>query len=212
MWLKLILAYNLIIILLLGYSSVIGADSLSSLILPLLFIPLIYHFCLELVRRPKIKKIARDSVEMPKNIPLTGQVVEGKAGVSDRDRRLFLKLIGSTGLSLFFMSLVSKDAQATFFGSMPGPGTVALKDSTGATIDPAKNHPTDGYKISQLDDNGSTYIYFGYVNKDGAWYIQRETVSGVNAGDYRYYKGNSDFAANWSNRSGLAYDDFEDIF
>ena len=207
---KLIILYNLFVVAIIEWLSLKSIDSITGLVLPLLLVPLMVHLTLELKRRPRKLGPKTELVTFQKSI--SGEVIQGPAGISDRDRRLFLKLIGSTGLSLFFMSLVSKEAQATFFGSMPGPGTLALKDSTGTTIDPAKNHPTDGYKISQLDDSGGTYLYFAYVNKDGAWYIQRETINGVNTGDYRYYKGSSDFAANWSNRSGLAYDDFDDIF
>lgn len=203
--LKLLVFYNLTVVALIGWFSLRSAESVTGAILPLLLAPLGYQLWLDLIKRRRRLPPRNQPVVMEKTI--SGTVV------SDNDRRLFLKLAGSTGLSLFFMALIGKkSAQAAFFGSMPGPGTLALKDSTGATIDPAKNHPTDGYKISQLDDSGNTYLYFAYVNKDGAWYIQRETINGANAGDYRYYKGNSDFATNWSNRSGLAYDDFDDIF
>lgn len=221
MLLKFLLLYNLILILVLEFTSLKSIESAPGIIYSLLLLPLVYHFGVELVRPAKRFRPAAPITLFKTITPQTssqspsisGQVIPAGNGVSDRDRRLFLKLIGSTGLSLFFMSLVSKEAQATFFGSMPGPGTVALKDSTGTAIDPAIKQPTDGYKISQLDDSSSnTYLYFGFVDKNGSWYIQRETISGVNSGDYRYYKGSTDFAANWGNRSSLAYDDFEDIF
>jgi len=215
MIIKLIVAYNLIVILAIGIAGLKTAGSAPDLIFPLLLIPLLYHLASELIRRPKTITPSAKTLKLLQSAPaITGKVEPGQAGISDRDRRLFLKLIGSTGLSLFFMSLVSKDAQATFFGSMPGPGTVSLKDASGNKIDPAEKHPTDGYKIAQQDDTvaSAPYVYFGYVNKDGAWYIQRETITGANEGDYRYFRGSSNFAANWTNRAGLAYDDFEDIF
>lgn len=208
---KLLILYNLAVVTLIEWLSLKSIDSVTGIFLPLLLLPLLVHLGLELRRRPTKLGPKTEPVTFAKSI--SGKVVQGPTGISDRDRRLFLKLIGSTGLSLFFMSLVSKEAQATFFGSMPGPGTVALKDSTGAAIDPAEKQPTDGYKISQLDDTSSaTYAYYGFVDKTGQWYIQRETLSGGNTGDYRYFKGITDFATNWSGRSGLGYDDFEDIF
>jgi hypothetical protein len=144
---------------------------------------------------------------------IEGKVMSGPAGISDRDRRLFLKLIGSTGFSLFLMSLVSKKAEAAFFGSVPGPGTVALKDSLGEPIDPAEKQPTDGYKIAQLDDSSDPdYAYYGFVDKDGNWYVQRETLTGANTGDYRYFKGASNFSTNWTGRDGLGYGEFDSIF
>ena len=130
---------------------------------------------------------------------------------------MFLKLIGSAGMSLFFYSLVTKRGEAAFFGSVPGPGTVALKDTTGTKIDPAIKQPTDGYRINQLDDTSSaTYSYYGFTNKDGDWFIMRETTSGANAGDYRYYKkkpADGSFSTEWLNRATLSpYDYFDAIF
>lgn len=216
MKLKLLIAYNLLIVLMIGISSVKTANSLGGFTLPLLLIPLIYHLCLELVRRPmhRFQKNQTIVTQLVKQtVPLSGKVVSGPAGISDRDRRLFLKLIGSTGLSLFFMSMVSKEAQATFFGSMPGPGTISLKDASGNKINPAEKHPTDGYSIAHIDDTSDpNYAYYGFTNKDGAWYIQRETLTGVNTGAYLYYAGGSDFTTGWSGKGGLGYDDFEDIF
>ncbi len=124
----------------------------------------------------------------------------------DIDRRAFIKLIGSAGLSVFVFSLFTKKAEAAFFGSVPGPGTIALKDSTGALVDPAAKQPTDGYKISEVDD--STPAYYGFVDKTGAWFIMQEGGSGA----YRYIKGASSFSTNWTNRAGLTYQYFDQVF
>jgi hypothetical protein len=132
-----------------------------------------------------------------------------RQGVSDLDRRAFLKLIGSAGMAVFLLQLFSGKANAAFFGSVPGPGTVGIKDSGGNLIDPAISQPTDGYKISQIDDASATVQYFGFVNKDGAWYIQKEDSS---EGTYRYTKGSSNFATNWTNRTSLTYDYFDSVF
>lgn len=219
--LKLLLFYNLAVITVIEIISLRSIGSLSGIIFPLLLLPLIYHFGLDLVYNPghqrkKSLPVTLFNALTPKKPAdsIEGEVLAGPAGISDRDRRLFLKLIGSTSLSLVFMALIGKrSAQAAFFGSMPGPGTVSLKDSAGTPIDPAEEHPTDGYKISQLDDTSSvTYAYYGFVNKNGNWYIQRETLSGLNAGDYRYFKGADSFSGNWEDRGTLEYDVFEDIF
>src|SRR3989338_1159911 len=186
MLLKLLLVYCLAVIIVIGFGSVKSVSSINQLIFPLLLTPLVYHLGLELVRRPRTRPVnpskfltaVQSSGNGKTPPPLDGKVVAGPAGISDRDKRLFLKLVGSTGLSLFFMSLVSKEARATFFGSMPGPGTIALKDSTGTLIDPALKQPTDGYNISQLDDTSDPdYAYYGFVNKEGNWYIQREALT-----------------------------------
>ncbi len=93
-----------------------------------------------------------------------------------------------------------------FLGSVPGPGTVAIKDSSDAKIDPAIKSPTDSYGVTEIDD--STPAYYGFVNKEGAWYITREDSTG----SYRYYKGTNNFSANWSGRASLTYNYFDAIF
>lgn len=219
--LKLLLFYNLVIIAVIEIVSLRSIGSLSGTIFPLLLLPLIYHFSLDLVHSPgqprkKAFPITLFNTLTPKKPAdsIEGEVLTGPGGISDRDRRLFLKLIGSTSLSLVFMALIGKrSAQAAFFGSMPGPGTVALKDSTGTLIDPAEEHPTDGYKIAHVDDTSDPdYAYYGFVNKNGNWYVQRETLTGVNAGTYLYFYGADSFSVNWEGRDDLQYDDFEDIF
>lgn len=125
----------------------------------------------------------------------------------DVDRRVFLKIIASAGTGLFMMSLFTKRTHAAFFGSVPGPGTMSVKDSTGSVIDPAIKTPTDGYKISEIDDTSSP-AYYGFVDKTGAWFITKEEASGA----YRYTKGDSSFSTNWSNRASLTYGYFDAIF
>lgn len=138
------------------------------------------------------------SAIVPEEIPL---------GVADGDKRLFLKLIGSTGFSLLLMALFTKKAQAAFFGSVPGPGVVAIKDSAGNKIDPAEKNPTDGYEITEIDDAGSP-AYYGFVKKTGAWYVMLEDSSG----GYRYAKGSNNFSVNWAGRALLSYDYFDVVF
>ncbi len=125
----------------------------------------------------------------------------------DLDKRTFIKLIGSAGLSIFLLSIFTKKAEAAFFGSVPGPGTVSLKDTTGAQIDPAIKAPTDGYKITNVDD--SSPAYYGFVDKTARWFIMKEDSS---SGTYRYTKGTTNFASNWTNRASLTYDYFNVIF
>ena len=126
----------------------------------------------------------------------------------DQDRRRFLKLVGGTSLSVIFLSLINpKKAGAAFFGSVPGPGTISVKDIDGNKINPAEKQPTDGYKISQVDDDDYP-AYYGYVHQSGAWYIMQEDSSG----NYRYTKGDSNFSTNWTRRVLLSYDYFDTVF
>jgi hypothetical protein len=128
--------------------------------------------------------------------------------IQDFKRRQFLKIVGGGGVSLFLMLFVfQQKASAAFFGSGGGPGIVALKDTSGTKIDPAEKQPTDGYTISEIDDDAFPN-YYGFVHKSGAWYIAKEESTGA----FRYYKGASDFSTGWANRVGYTYGYFDDIF
>lgn len=190
-----------------GFSTV---QDVGQLLPAILTFPLLIYFGLAVA--PKRTR----AILLPKQqvVPKKGQEVIETAEVTklkpfDIDRRAFLKLIGSAGITIFLFSLFTKKAEAAFFGSVPGPGTIALKDSTGTVIDPAKHHPTDGYRISGVDD--SSPAFYGFVHKDGDWFIMKEEADG----DYLYYKkmaGDDDFATEWPNRGGFVYGYFDAKF
>lgn len=216
--LKIWLIYNLFITVMVLGTSLSSAKSLTNYLLPLLLLPLIYYLGKEVLKKSKRRKLADafdssvgSTLTNARVIPSPDVALEGEViptGVSDDNRRLFLKLVGSTSLSILFMAVLGKDtAKAAFFGSVPGPGTVSVKDSTGATIDPAEKQSTDGYEISQVDDS-TTPSYYGFVHKTGSWYITKEDATGA----YRYAKGNIDFATGWTGRTSLTYDYFDAVF
>lgn len=189
----------------------LGAKSYPELISAAFFAPLgLYFGLLVLPKRSKAAVIV-ETKPRPKKLAKIraeeGKLEEKPEEGFDPQRRAFLKIIGSAGTSLFLLSIFTKRAQAAFFGSVPGPGTVALKDTLGVQIDPAEKRPTDGYNVTEIDDSSSP-IYYGYVNKDGAWFIMKEDSSGA----YRYAKGSSNFSTNWTNRASLSYDYFDAVF
>lgn len=197
--------YSFIITSFMAVTGLLSANNIAELITAILFTPLAYYFaCLMIPKKSKsvnfepVLDIIPDKIKKIKNPDY------------DPERRKFLKLIGAAGGSLFLMTIFTKKAEASFFGSMPGPGTLAIKNSSGTTIDPAEKKPTDGYNITEIDDSGAD-TYYGFVNKDGAWFIQKELSSGA----YRYTKGNSDFtniSTGWPNRTNLTYDYFNLVF
>lgn len=77
---------------------------------------------------------------------------------------------------------------------------------SGSQVPITSDDPTFPYKITGLDTSGST-MYFGFVDKDGSWYIMRLTdTTGL------YVKGSSDYPTNWGNRGTLSYDTFDVVF
>lgn len=193
------------------------AESYAQLISAMLFFPFaVYFSLLVLPKRQQTfvispvpasskpihrKKVPQDSKKDIDKTEAVQAVTE-----FDANRRTFLKLIGSAGIAAVLFSFLTPKTHAAFFGSVPGPGTVALKDSTGAQVDPAISTPTDGYKISDIDS--SSPAYYGFIDKTGRWFIMKEGASG----DYRYVKGTSSYSTNWTGRAALSYNTFDAVF
>ena len=127
--------------------------------------------------------------------------------VSDVDKRAFLKLIGAAGLSFFLFSLFRGRADGLFGGKPGVQGPIALEDGEGNKIEPAVKQPTDGYQISEIDDD--EIAYYGFTNKNGGWLIMTEDTE---SSSFRYAKGEGDFPGNWSKRQKLTYDYFYNVF
>lgn len=126
--------------------------------------------------------------------------------IADIDKRAFLKLVGGVGFSYFLFSIFTRKVES-LLGKSSESGTAVLKDKTGNQIDPAERQPTDGYKISEVDDGEITY--YGFIDKDGAWYIMKEDP---NTGSFRYAKAESNFPGNWAGRERLKYDYYHHVF
>lgn len=69
-----------------------------------------------------------------------------------------------------------------------------------------------GYQVSDQDVT-SSLRYFGYLNKDGNWYIMRGIKTG-NVTNYTYVKGasSSAYATAWNARATQTYGRFDTIF
>lgn len=207
---QIILYYGLFICLLLTIAGIISAKNFNDLLSSFIYIPLIFFFITQLLHKKSVtqKQTPKTSEKTISKVITPTQIVStSESSIADNDKRLFLKLIGSAGFSLLFMAMFTKKAQAAFFGSVPGPGTVAIKNSAGVQIDPAEAHPTDGYEITEIDDTSSP-AYYGFLKKNGYWYIMKEDSTGA----YRYSKGTTAFTTNWTNRASLTYDYFNSIF
>lgn len=155
-----------------------------------------------LPRAPKINVGAADSNQLsqlpqtPTMPQVAGKNIES-VGISDIDRRVFLKLIGATGLSFFLVSLFARGTEAPFFDKILRGGKKV--DDVGVA--------RDGYTISEVDDGAVGY--YGFINNAGAWYIMREDLDG---GSFRYARGEADFKSNWASRENLQYDYYNDTF
>lgn len=210
---QLYIYYNFIICTALVIMGFLGALSYAQLVSAILFYPLMLYFAYLIIPRntkaialPKKKEEVKKKPEKTKDGEVLELKKEGEEKKFDIDRRAFIKLIGSAGMSLFLLSIFTKKAQGAFFGSVPGPGTVAVKNIAGDKIDPAIKHPTDGYRIADLDDSSPSY--YGFTDLDGNWFIIKEDTDG----SYKYVRGASGYTGNWTGRGGLSYDYYDVVF
>jgi len=68
--------------------------------------------------------------------------------------------------------------------------------------------PLNGYSISDTIVGATSY--YGYLNKEGEWYIQKAVNAGGGETNYTYKKGNSGY--DWAGRAGGTYAAFSDTF
>lgn len=150
------------------------------------------------------------SQEVPAEVvqPVEHVSPDATTEIQEEQRRKFLKLVAGAGVGVFAASILNpKKASAAFFGSVPGAGVIAIKDSNGVKIDPSIKSPTDGFAISHID--AATYpAYYGFVNKDGNWYVMRENPQNT----FQYATGLTLYGTNWTNRSDLTYASFDATF
>ena len=187
---------------------ILNIRQINQIIIVLLTLPLPLFYILE--SKQKILhfvKIIKDKFKSKENVAEVGQVQTGEI---DESKRKFLKIAAGTSLATAIMMFVNrKSVGAAFFGSVPGPGTVAVKDIKGNKVDPAQRQPLDGYNISDIDDGG-IIRYFGFINKDGGWYVlQEDTLNNT----IRYRVGDTGYVAAWGARTtGAPYGLFNDVF
>lgn len=200
-WKKLLIYYCFIVTAILVAASFLSAQTASQIISAVIFSPLVIYFFW--VVRPHRN-----------HVPILTQVFEAQTEPKaptktnlDADRRDFLKLIGTAGISIFLYNLfLRRDASPLFGNSSAATGPLAIQNAQGETINPAEKSPTQGYYISQIDD--STIAYFGFINNLGQWFIMRQDADNA----YRYTRGDKNFTANWANRTKLPYNFFDNVF
>ncbi len=165
----------------------------------ILYLPLIYFSFKVFPRKTRtylLKKSEKAGTETAKIENIT---------IADIDKRAFLKLIGATGLFFFIVSVFGRRAESLLFGQNIAqvPGGDPTLGKIGAT--PAS--PIEEYSISGIDYEPDGF--FGYIKKDGSWYIMKQDPD---TGLFFYIRGESKFPQNWENRKKLKYDYFNNVF
>lgn len=84
----------------------------------------------KLISIKKISKKRDDAV-------LDSSLLELTENINDTDRRIFLKILGATGLGIFATALFPKKADALVLGNTPTSSVVGVKNSANTRINPA---------------------------------------------------------------------------
>lgn len=201
-----LIIYSFIVCLFLMVVGIVSARSDNQLLASFIYLPLVFFFGTKIYFLLERKAILKSPTKKSQALTVFAEP-ETVKGIADKDKRLFLQLIGTTSFSLLLMALFSNKARNTFLGGTPTtPENVTIKDIAGKSIDPAERHPTDGYNITDIDD-ASTPAYYSFVNNNGAWYIMQK-----NAGTFRYAKGDANYSASWDVRDKLRYDYYNRVF
>jgi hypothetical protein len=203
---KILTYLGFIIAALLVVLAFVTARSYVQLAVAIVLYPLLVYFALKIFPRKAWQSYPTEQVAAipPGTMEFPGT---GDANVIDVDKRAFLKLIGVSGLSLFLYWIFTKKAGAPLFGGISDSGTVSLEDTAGNKINPAERQPTDGYKITEIDD--SIIAYYGFTSKDNSWFIMRLDTD---TGSFRYARGNANFPGGWTGREQLKYDYYVNVF
>ena len=88
--------------------------------------------------------------------------------------------------------------------SDPTKNWLVVVGASGGAIVPSVD--TNWYAISDLDESGTTKYYW-FIDWAGAWYILQITSTTA-----RYIKGAATYTTNRTNRAGLSYDYYYNIF
>ncbi len=128
-------------------------------------------------------------------------------GISDTDKREFLKFVGATSVALLLYTIVSKIPKGPLSKTMSGSENTVVQNIPGGDYKQNPPHQSSGYSISEIDDD--IISFYGFINKGGQWYIMRVDTD---AGSVRYIQGENDFSKSWAKRKELKYDYSNNIF
>lgn len=206
-WKRIFIYYSFVISTSLVVISFLASRTIPEFISSLIFSPIAFYFLILVFPMPNPEARATSIIQNTKKLVTPAQINSLTSKLVDVDRRDFLKLIGTAGITAFVFSLFSRKSNVPFFGEVSNVDSGYIKDSIGTKIDPAEKSPTDGYNVSEIDDS-SEISYFGFINKLGQWFIMRQDVDKA----FRYSKGDKDFSKNWEKRDELDYDYFNNVF
>lgn len=188
----------------------VTAKSYTQLAIGVILYPALAYYALKVFPRKSEDNYIQPSVtvQLPSRLVQRAQEENReRVDVVDVDKRTFLKLVGTVGLSFFVFSLLGRKVGDMLFGRSLSSGVNPPQDTGSGIEGQAGAGITAGYKVSEIDED--IVSYYGFTNQEGGWLIMKEDTE-VNS--FRYAKGASGFPTNWDNRKKLKYDYFYNLF
>lgn len=200
--------FTLIITFVLMIATFVTARTYTQLAVAIVLYPLLVFFIYKVFPRKLWGHPSKTlATQVQSSVTLAGRLEDTKReniGISDTDKRVFLKLIGGVGIFLFLISLFNKRVENLIPKNLPGIFPAA--NIASSKNDSTPNQPPDEYKISEIDSD--VISFYGFINSSGAWYIMR---ADTDKGSFRYARGESKFPDNWTNRENLKYDYYYNV-
>jgi len=189
----------------------VTATTYTQLIAAVLLYPLAALFAFQIFVRQTHKATVEAVKEVVEPVIKKAKIEEevlnrSKVDVVDIDKRTFLKFVGAAGISFFLFSILGRRVDSLLFGRNVNTALTGVGNTGGGPVASQRN-PTEGYRISEIDD--SEYGFYGFINEEGAWFIMKEDVE---TGSFRYAKGEANFSTNWKGRHELEYVYFHELF
>ena len=210
---RILLVVNTLFSAFIVFSVAAGIQKVTDAFFVFLFLPIFLYFLIssaDLV----IKMVAYIKIRISqKDYEVISISPETEGEVQDETRRRFIKLLAGTGVgALVFFLTGRQKVSAASFGSVPGTGTVGIKDAVGTKIDPAIKSPTDSFGVTNSSDLVYPY-YYGFTHYNGLdWYILKMEA----AGSYTYAsnKNNADttYSTAWASKESMTYGSYSGAF
>ncbi len=187
----------------------IMATTLTQLAFAVVLYPLLVYVAYKAFLDQRFEARVKTAVAKNDILPLSESME-----VSDDDRRVFLKLVGSTGIFLFIYSLLNISRRPT--SMIPKEWMKIGGQHLSPTVPHDQSHIQgqktvdqlmEGFKIAEIDN--ADISYYGFIATNGAWYIMQAKTE---EGSFRYVRGEAGFPANWANRKKLKYDYLDKVF
>lgn len=183
----------------------ITAKTYTQLIIAVILYPLVAYFALKVLPR-RTQKAPSITIKVPVH-PVPKAIDDTRERVvADLDKRTFLKLIGTAGISFFLFSILGRRIESYLFDRSTSP-TRSAGEAIPNSQASGNSQTPEGYRITEIDEG--VVSYYGFTNQDGAWLIMREDSE---TSSFRYARGDSGFMRSWDNRKNLKYDYYYKIF